>query len=239
MQILFRQILFRLRIEIQHVAHRDGHYPQLQGIRWIKNKESKPERNVQIVRLGQKDIVRKLESALENGHTILIENLGETLETVLNPVIQRATIKRGSRYFIKIGDKECDFHPNIRLFLHTKLSNPHYPPEIQAETTLINFTLTKLGQEDQSLKLVVERERPDLASLSEELVKKQNSFTIKIKQLEDNILSKLASAEEDITEYGVMRVHSLSDRLMIWIKAQDLGHVIHRQVLLLLLLDSW
>jgi hypothetical protein len=32
---------------------------------------------------------------------------------------------------------------NFRLFLHTKLSNPHYPPEIQAETTLINFTVTE------------------------------------------------------------------------------------------------
>ena len=190
--------------------------PQLQGIHWIKNKESGSERNLQVVRLGQKDLVRKLESALENGHTILIENLGETLEAVLNPVIQRATIKRGSRYFIKIGEKECDFHPNFRLFLHTKLSNPHYPPEIQAETTLINFTVTKLGLEDQLLNLVVEKERPDLALLGEELVKKQNGFTIKMKQLEDNILSKLASAEGDITEdvaliEGLEATKSISD----------------------------
>lgn len=34
-------------------------------------------------------------------------------------------------------------HRSFRLFLHTKLSNPHYPPEIQAETTLINFTVTE------------------------------------------------------------------------------------------------
>ena len=80
--------------------------PQLQGIRWLKQKESAPERNLQIVRLGQKDMIRKLEAALENGHTIIIENIGESIDAVLNPVIQRATIKRGSRYFIKVGDKE-------------------------------------------------------------------------------------------------------------------------------------
>ena len=174
--------------------------PQLQGIQWLKSKESDPERNLQIVRLGQKDLIQKLESALENGHTLIIENIGESLEAVLNPVIQRATIKRGSRLFIKIGDKECDFHPEFRLYLHTKLSNPHYPPEIQAETTLINFTVTLSGLEDQLLNLVVQKERPDLATLSEELIKKQNGFTIRMKELEDNILYKLATAEGDITE---------------------------------------
>ena len=174
--------------------------PQLQGIQWLKSKESAPERNLQIVRLGQKDLIRKLESALENGHTLIIENIGESIEAVLNPVIQRATIKRGSRYFIKVGDKECDFHPDFRLYLHTKLSNPHYPPEIQAETTLINFTVTISGLEDQLLNLVVQRERPDLATLSEELIKKQNGFTIHMKELEDNILYKLATAQGDITE---------------------------------------
>lgn len=174
--------------------------PQLQGIKWIKNKEKDPERNLEIVRLGQKDLIRKLEIALENGYTIVIENIGESIDAVLNPVIQRATIKRGSRYFIKVGDKECDFHPNFQLYLHTKLSNPHYPPEIQAETTLINFTVTLSGLEDQLLNLVVEKERPDLASLSADLVQKQNGFTIRMKELEDNILYKLASAEGDITE---------------------------------------
>ena len=190
--------------------------PQLQGIRWLKKKESGPDRNLQVVRLGQKDLIRKLESALENGYTLLIENIGESLEAVLNPVIQRATIKRGTRYFIKVGDKECDFHPNFRLFLHTKLSNPHYPPEIQAETTLINFTVTMAGLEDQLLNLVVEKERPDLAALSEELIKKQNGFTIRMKQLEDNILHKLATAEGDITEdvaliEGLEETKSISD----------------------------
>ena len=192
--------------------------PQLQGIQWLKNKEGSPDRNLQIVRLGQKDMIRKLESALELGNTILIENLGETIDAVINPVIQRATIKRGSRQFIKVGDKECDFHPNFRLFLHTKLSNPHYPPEIQAETTLVNFTVTMVGLEDQLLNLVVEKERPDLAALSEDLINQQNGFTIQMKQLEDNILHKLASAEGDITEdvaliEGLEETKKISDNI--------------------------
>ena len=174
--------------------------PQLQGIKWLRQKESGADRNLQVVRLGQNDMLRKLERALENGHTILIENIGESLDAVLNPVIQRAVIKRGKKMYIKLGDTEVEFHPNFKLYIHTKLSNPHYPPEIQAETTLINFTVTSKGLEDQLLSLVVRKERFDLATLSEDLVKQQNDFTIKVKELEDNILYKLATAQGDITE---------------------------------------
>jgi dynein heavy chain, axonemal len=174
--------------------------PQLQGIKWLKQKEGHPDRNLQVVRLGQGEMLRKLEKALENGHTILIENIGETLDAVLNPVIQRAAIRRGKKMYIKLGDTEVEMHPDFRLFLHTKLSNPHYPPEIQAETTLINFTVTSSGLEDQLLALVVRKERLDLALLSEDLVTQQNDFTIKVKELEDNILSKLATAQGDISE---------------------------------------
>lgn len=69
-----------------------------------------------------------------------------------------------SRY-IKIEDKECEFHKSFRLILHTKLANPHYKPELQAQTTLINFTVTKDGLEDQLLAEVVSSERPDLENV--------------------------------------------------------------------------
>ena len=194
--------------------------PQLQGIKWLKNKESAHNRNLQVVRLGQKDLIPKLEIALGQGFTMIIENIGESIEAVLNPIIQRTTIKRGSMYFIKVGDKECDFHPEFRLYLHTKLSNPHYPPEIQAETTLINFTVTMLGLEDQLLDLVVQKERPDLSALSDSLVEQQNGFTIKMKELEDNILFKLAAAEGDITE-DVALIESLEETKRI---SDDISH---------------
>ena len=41
--------------------------PQLQGIAWIRNKESGEDRDLQIVRLGQKDLIGKLERALDRG----------------------------------------------------------------------------------------------------------------------------------------------------------------------------
>lgn len=67
--------------------------------------------------------------------------------------------------YIKIGDKECEYNPSFRLILHTKLASPHYQPELQAQCTLMNFTVTRDGLEDQLLAAVVSMERPDLERL--------------------------------------------------------------------------
>ena len=171
--------------------------PQLQGVRWIQEKEK--ENNLVTVRLSQDDMLRKLEGALDNGFSFLIENMGERIDAILMPVIARQTVKRGRRSFVKLGATEVELHPKFRLIMHTKLSNPHYPPEIQAEAALINFAVTEAGLEDQLLADVVLHERPDLAKQRVALVTQQNSFKIKIKELEDDILFKLATAEGDIT----------------------------------------
>ena len=77
-----------------------------------------------------------------------------------------------------MGDKELSLSPQFNLYMHTKLQSPHYPPEIQAEATLINFTVTESGLEDQLLSLVVRKERPDLAEKKEELIQQLNAFKI-------------------------------------------------------------
>lgn len=87
----------------------------------------------------------------------VVVNVAGTAKALLTHVLR-------SRY-IKIGDKECEYNPNFRLILHTKLANPHYQPELQAQCTLVNFTVTRDGLEDQLLAAVVSMERPDLEEL--------------------------------------------------------------------------
>lgn len=78
------------------------------------------------------------------------------------------------------------------------MANPHYKPEMQAQTTLINFTVTRDGLEDQLLAEVVKAERPDLEDLKAALTKQQNDFKIMLKSLEDDLLSRLSSAGANI-----------------------------------------
>lgn len=48
--------------------------------------------------------------------------------------------------------------------------------------------------------MVVKKERPDLAQQKEELISQQNEFKIKLKQLENDLLFRLATSEGDILE---------------------------------------
>lgn len=100
--------------------------PQLQGINWIKQKYGEA---LTVVRLGQRGYLDIIERGVSNGETVLIENLGESVDAVLDPILGRNTIKKGRA--IKMGDKEVEYHPNFKLILHTKLANPHYQPEMQ------------------------------------------------------------------------------------------------------------
>ncbi|XP_077967769.1 dynein beta chain, ciliary-like [Styela clava] len=163
--------------------------PQLQGVKWIKNKYGS---DLKTLRMGQRGYLDVIENALGVGDPVLIENIEESVDPVLGPLLGRETIKKGR--YIKIGDKECEYHPNFRLILHTKLANPHYQPEMQAQCTLINFTVTRDGLEDQLLAAVVGMERPDLEALKLDLTKQQNDFKITLKRLEDDLLARLSSA---------------------------------------------
>eukprot|EP00741_Cyanophora_paradoxa_P016051 tig00000042_g15496.t1 len=170
--------------------------PQLQGIRWIREREEK--NGLRILQQGQPKYVDAIEQCIQNGTPVLIENLGESIDAVLEPVLSRALIKRGRATVVRIGDREVEWDANFRLFLHTKLSNPHYRPEIAAQCTLINFTVTEQGLEEQLLAMVVNKERPDLEHQRAELLHQQNDFKIKIKELEDNLLFRLSNAQGDI-----------------------------------------
>merc|ERR1719230_2413237 len=182
--------------------------PQLQGITWIKKHEEK--RGLKVVRLGQKALMTVLAGCIESGAPCMIENIQLVVDAVLNPVIGRQTVKRGRNQVVKLGDKEVDYSPNFKLYLQTKLSNPHYPPEIQAETTLVNFMVTEDGLEDQLLAKVVQLERPDLAQEKDNLIAMQNNFKIKLTELENGILEQLANAEGDVLE-NIELIENLED----------------------------
>jgi len=58
----------------------------------------------------------------------------------------------------------------FRLYITTKLRNPHYLPDISVKVVLLNFMITPNGLEDQLLGVVVAKDRPDLEAEKNQLI---------------------------------------------------------------------
>jgi dynein heavy chain len=172
--------------------------PQLQGVKWVKSREAAA--GLVILQQGQPKYVDRVLAAIEHGTPLLLESLPAELDAVLDPVLGKATVKRGRALVIKVGDAEVEYSPNFRLYLQTKLSNPDFKPEIAAQCTIVNFCVTERGLEDQLLALVVNHERPDLQEQAAALVAQLGRYTIALKELEDSLLARLANARGDILE---------------------------------------
>uniref|UniRef100_A0A7S3JKK7 Uncharacterized protein n=1 Tax=Euplotes harpa TaxID=151035 RepID=A0A7S3JKK7_9SPIT len=167
--------------------------PQLQGQKWIRGREGTALNTLQ---LSQKGWMKKVEFAVTNGQILLIESIGQELDSVLDPLLSRSIIKRGrNNWVLKLGAEEIEYNPGFKLYLQTKLYNPHYKPEIAAQCTIINFIVTESGLEDQLLASVVRVEKPDLEQTKEELVNKQNLFQIELAKLEEELLVNLSNAD--------------------------------------------
>ncbi|CAF3390441.1 unnamed protein product [Rotaria sp. Silwood1] len=164
--------------------------PQGQGLRWIKNLFTD---KLVTLRYNSKGYLDRVEAAVRRGDTLLLECIEENIDSILEPIINRNLIRKGK--IVKFGDKEIDYHPNFRLIMQTRLANPHFRPEIQAQTTLINFSTTRDGLEAQLLAEIVAVERPDLEKSKFEVTKQQNEYKINLKKLEDSLLARLATAE--------------------------------------------
>jgi dynein heavy chain len=167
--------------------------PQLQGVKWIKQRLSD---SLTTIQLTQNQMLQKVQMTIQMGESLLIESVGQEIDAILEPLLARSVVKRGrSAFVIKLGGEEIDYDPKFKLFIQSKLSNPHYRPELFAQCTIINFIVTPEGLEDQILAMVVNVEKPELEQQKQELVRKQNEFKVTLAKLEDDLLSQLAAAD--------------------------------------------
>ena len=105
--------------------------PQGQANRFFKSwgKSAQDAHGLDVLRLSDDGkYVQHLKNAIQYGKWVLIENIYEEIDPVLLPVLEKDIFKKDGAPHIKFGDADIAYSDNFRLFLTTKLPNPHYPP---------------------------------------------------------------------------------------------------------------
>jgi len=175
--------------------------PQGQANRFVKNmaKDIMGD-NFDVIKESDSNFLRTLENGVRYGKWIVLENIGETLDATLEPILLRRTFRQGAQMMMRIGDNNVPYNDTFRFFLTTKLSNPHYAPEVCVKVTLLNFAITPTGLEEQLLGALILEELPDVAAKKNALVISNARMTKELHDIENKILQLLSEAEGNILD---------------------------------------
>lgn len=172
--------------------------PQSQANKWVKNMEK--TNRLQVIKLTDKNYVRVLENAIQFGTPVLLENVGEEIDAVLDPILVQNVFRQGGINYLKFGDNVLEYSEDFKFYITTRLRNPHYLPEIAVKVTLLNFMITPQGLQDQLLGIVVAKDRPELEEKKNTLIIESAANRKTLKEVEDKILEILSTSEGNILE---------------------------------------
>lgn len=96
--------------------------PQIQGKVWITNMEK--DAGLIITTLGDRFFRNHVEDCISLGKPLLIEDVGEELDTCLDNILEKNFIRLGKTLKVKLSDKEIEYNADFRLYITTKLANP-------------------------------------------------------------------------------------------------------------------
>ena len=177
--------------------------PQGQALSWIVKKESAnlPNWNGQyLVNLSDPKLKDKLEFTMSDGKSLIIVGVEDEIDPMLDPVLEKQIIKKGSKMFINVSDRLMDYDDKFMLYFITRLPNPSFSPELQAKTTLIDFTVTQKGLEEQLLGKVIGKEQKALEEQLSQVLEEVNANTKSLMQLDASLLERLTCNSGDLLE---------------------------------------
>lgn len=182
--------------------------PQHQANTWIKRLEP----DIKIVN-PQKKYMAIMEEAIRKGFAVLLEDIEEEIDPSLDPVLKKSIQKRGKLLTIKLGEKEISYNMNFRLYLTTRMSNPHYTPEISTKLTIVNFQVKESGLEEQLLGILVSEEDPKLETDKNNSVLSIAHKNKELVEKEDEILSRLSNSTGSLLddENLINTLHSIKE----------------------------
>jgi dynein heavy chain len=149
---------------------------------WIRQREEEMLARGWIFSMTNPNLKDLIKIPLQDGGAVMIENIENEVDPMLDPLLEKQFIKKGRNFIIKLADQDLDYDQNFMLYMTSRLANPHFSPELAAKTTIIDFTVTQGGLEQQLLGRLISKEQK---SLEEQLTQLQEDVQKNTKILAD------------------------------------------------------
>merc|ERR1712224_685458 len=177
--------------------------PQGQAVGGItcREKERLPAASPTVQLLDPK-IKDKLEFAMQEGKAFIVLGVENEIDPMFDPVLEKEYVQKGRRYIITISDKQMDYDMNFMAYFITRLPNPTFSPELQAKTTVVDFTVTQKGLEEQLLGKVIGKEQKALEDQLALVLQEVNANTKSLLALDASLLERLTSNTGNLLDDG-------------------------------------
>ena len=174
--------------------------PQGQALNWIKTKEAANVPLWGLTTLTDPKLKDKLESCMGEGHALIITGVEEEIDPMFDPVLEKQLITKGKRKFVNVSDKLMDYDERFMMYFITRLPNPSFSPELQAKTTVVDFTVTQKGLEEQLLGKVIGKEQKSLEDQLNDVLEEVNVNTKNLMAFDALLLGRLTDNTGNLLE---------------------------------------
>ena len=108
--------------------------------------------------------------AVRDGAALIVSDVHGALNPCLDPILLRRTFKKGSDLYVRLGGKDVEYDPRFSIIMVTQDAKPNFSPDVLLRATVIDFTVTLRGLEDQLLVDVIVEMEPTLEQKKVELI---------------------------------------------------------------------
>ena len=134
------------------------------------------------------------------GQALIITGVEEEIDPMFDPVLEKQLVIKGKRKFVNVSDKLMDFDDKFMMYFITRLPNPSFSPELQAKTTVVDFTVTQKGLEEQLLGKVIGKEQKSLEDQLNDVLEEVNVNTKNLMAFDALLLGRLTDNTGNLLE---------------------------------------